>query len=369
MSKSRIFSYALIVIIVGCAGVGFWQQNTIAAWYRAWKMQSATPEMLPGYVKSFEAMGLTGTEALIGCFQSTNETACQNARQILSKILNIWPTTDQRRTAVLHQMSATAPNFSAYGQKECIGFLQELMQSEQTHREMQNTLSAVIAHTSANPESRLVVYQALLQALQYEESIEESLLKQSKSLVIVGTKSDQETIRLAAIRLAVLPGLQLHEHLIPLVSGPVTDPSIEVRQLVLLALGEHEKLLSTDDLCKYLNDPDREVRTITERILQVRGLTQNQIKLARLMHDQNAVSRAELPGLVMGTPEIDSYQWMERLSKDPAPVVRAAAARAIGSSSDQRMSSLLRALSVQDQDQTVQQIARYYLQPETTSPR
>ncbi|HQR05414.1 MAG TPA: HEAT repeat domain-containing protein [Gemmatales bacterium] len=361
MSKSKMFSYTLILTIVASAGVSFWQQNTIAIWYRTWKMHSATPEMLPGYVRSFDAMGLTGTEALVGCFQSTSETACQNARQVLSKIMLAWNPNDQRRTSVLQQIAAMAPHFSTCGQKECIGFLQEMMQNDMANREMQNALSAVIAHASANSESRLGIYEALLQALRNEENIEESLHKQSKSLVIVGIKSDQEAIRLAAIRLAVLPGLQLHEHLLPLVSGQSADLSIEVRQLALLALGEHEKLLATDDLCRFLNDPDKEVRTITERILQVRGLSHNQIKLARLMHDQSVASRAELPGLVLKTPEVDSIQWMERLSKDPAPAVRAATARAIGFSADQRMSTLLRALSEQDQDQTVQQIAGYYL--------
>jgi hypothetical protein len=363
MSKSSIISYTLFFTIIACAGVGFWQQNTIAAWYRTWKMQSATPEMLPGYVKLFEAMGLTGTEALIGSFQSTSETACQNARQVLSKILNIWPPNDQRRATVIQQMAIMAPLYSACGQKECLGLLQEMMQNDMPHREMQNVLATIIAHASTNSETRLGIYEALIQTLRNEENIEESLLKQSKSLVIVGIKSDQEAIRLAAIRLAVLPGLQFHEHLVPLVSGQNTDPSIEVRQLVLLALGEHEKLLATDDLCRYLNDPDKEVRAIAERVLHVRGLSQNQIKLARLMHDENAARRAELPGMVLGTAEVDTFQWMERLSKDPAPAVRAATARAIGSCADQRMSTLLKVLSEQDQDQTVQQIARFYFQP------
>ncbi len=363
MSKSRMLSYAFIVTMLGCAGVGFWQQNTIVTWYRTWRFQSATPEALPQYVRLFEPMGLAGTEALIGCFQSTNETACENARLVLSKILTIWSPTDNRRTTVTEQITALAPRFSSCGIKASLNLLQELMQSQVERRGLQIALSAIIAQTSAHSECRLGVYETLQQALQNEENIEESLQKQAKSLVIVGIKSDQEAVRLAAIRLAVLPGLNLHEHLAPLITGSNTDPSIEVRQLVLLALGEHEKLLSTDEMCKYLNDPDKEVQTIAERALQVRGLSQNQIKLARLMHDPNAVSRAELPGLVVSTSEVDTFQWMERLSKDPAPSVRAATARVLGVSSDQRMTSLLKKLSEQDEDQTVQQIARFYLQP------
>lgn len=366
MSKSRIFCYSIILTIVSGAVAGLWQQNAIIAWYHAWKLQSATPEMLPGYVRSFDAKGLQGTEALISCFQSQNETSCQNARWVLVKIINCWKPSDQRRITVAQQLAALAPRFSPLGQTESLGVFQELMQNDPSHsspREVQIALSAVVAHACSQAESRLATYETLNQLLQNRENIEESLLKQSKSLVIVGTKSEQEAIRLASIRLAVLPGLQLQEHLVPLLTGTNADPSIEVRQLLLLALGEHEKLVATDDLCRYLNDSDKEVRAITERVLQVRGLSQNQIKLARLMHDQNAVSRAELPGLVLGTPEVDSYQWMEKLSKDPAPAVRAAAARAIGVSTDQRLSTLLKVISEQDQDQTVVQIARYYLQP------
>lgn len=363
MSKSRLLSYALIAIIVASAGVGLWQQNTIAVWYRTWKMQSASPEALPGYVRTFEAMGPAGTEALAGCFESNNEVGCQNARHVLSQILKLWNPHDSRRATVLQQLTNTAPRFSAFGQRESIGILLEIMQGDTATPEVQKALSAVISHASADPESRLNIYSTLIQALQNVETIDDSLQKQAKSLVIVGIKSDQEAVRLAAIRLAVLPGLQLHEHLPPLLTAQTTDSSVEVRQLALLALGEHEKLLATDDLCRYLNDADKEVRTTAERVLQVRGLSKQQIKLARLMHDQNAASRAELPGLVVGTLEVDTFQWMERLSRDPSPAVRAAAARAIANSSDQRMNTLLRVLSEQDQDPTVQQIARYYLQP------
>ena len=95
----------------------------------------------------------------------------------------------------------------------------------------------------------------------------------------------------------------------------------------------------------------------------VRGLSQKQIKLARMMNDQNPMNRAELPELVLGTPEVDSFQWMQRLTRDPSPAVRAATARAIGSSSDQRLSSLLKEIAEQDKDQTVQQIARFYTKP------
>ena len=363
MSKTRMLSYSLIVTIVACAGIGLWQQNTIIAWYRTWKLQSANPEMLSIYVRHFEALGLTGTDSLITCFQSSNETACQNARAVLVKILSIWSPNDSRRSAVLVQLADKAPGYSAIGQRVCLGMLQELMQGDIAGNEIERTLSAVLARSHANSEDRLSLYQTITAVLQNEETIEESLQKQAKSLVIVGIKSNQDAIRLAAIRLAVLPGLQLQEHLVPLLLPSSSDPSAEVRQLALLALGEHEKLISTDDLCQYLNDADKEVRTTTERILMVRGLSQKQIKLARMMNDQNPMNRAELPELVLGTPEVDSFLWMERLTRDPSPAVRAATARAIGSSSEQRLSSLLKEMVEQDKDQTVQQIARFYTKP------
>jgi hypothetical protein len=89
-------------------------------------------------------------------------------------------------------------------------------------------------------------------------------------------------------------------------------------------------------------------------------LSPNQIKLAKLMHDQNPMNRAELPALVMTTPEVDTYLWMERLSRDSAPAVRAASARAISTNQDQRLNSLLKEIAEKDADASVQQIARYY---------
>lgn len=363
MSKSRMLSCALIVFIAAGGGVGLWQQKTIRSWYLTWKLQSASPEMVSTYVRPFEAMGLVGIDALLSCLHSKSDSACLNARQVLTSIFKAWPPNDPRRSVIIQQLANHASQFSSAGHSECLVMLQDMVQGDGLTSQIQHALSAVVAHAINNSETRLIIYETMIKALQYEEVIEESLQKQAKSLVIVGTKSDLEAIRLPAIRLAVLPGLKLHEHLVCLVTAPVMDPSADVRQLALLALGEHESLLSTDELCRFLSDPDKEVRTISERAIQLRGLSQAQIKLARLMHDQDTVSRAALPGLVIATPEVDSYQWMERLTKDPSPAVRAATARAIGTSSDRRMGSLMKLMLDQEQDQTVQQIARYYSQP------
>ena len=188
MSKTKMLSYSLIISMVACAGIGLWQQNTIIAWYRTWKLQSASPEMLSSYVRHFEALGLSGTDSLISCFQSSNETACQNARAVLAKILSIWSPNDSRRSAVLAQLADKAPGYSAIGQKVCLGMLQEFMQGDIAGIEIERILSAVLAHPNTNSEDRLNLYQTITAVLQHEEAIEPRYKSRQKAWLLSASR-------------------------------------------------------------------------------------------------------------------------------------------------------------------------------------
>ena len=116
MMKSRmkiIFSWLVAVALV-TTGVGIWQRSQLTAWYCAWKLKTATPDHLAAYVRQFEALGLKGTDALVGLFNSSDETACQNAGQVLLKILQIWAPPDERRDGAVSERARDAlPGSSA----------------------------------------------------------------------------------------------------------------------------------------------------------------------------------------------------------------------------------------------------------------
>lgn len=356
--KSKVgVGFMLVVVAVG--GVGFWKYDQVSSWYQAWRLRSATPEMHNTYAARLEQMGLAGTEALSRMFTLQDETACQNAEQVMTRVLQAWTAKDSRFDMALQQLADQAAGFSVQGQAACLQMLKTLFANNEPTQSASQLILAMLSQPQNSPEARLAVFD-LMVAMLASETPAESLQRQAKTWVVAGLRDDSVAVRLAAIRLAVSPGLQLHENLVPLVAAGTTDTAPEVRQLVLLALGEHERLLSTDDLCRFLSDSQEAVRLTAERALKVRGLGQGQIQLAKRMHDSNPMARAEVPGLVLISPDIDLYLWMERLCSDPSPAVRAATARAMAQTKDERLDTLMKKLMDDDRDPTVQQISRFY---------
>ena len=350
----------LVVLVISGAGVWAWQRETIMLWYHSWKIQRATPDQLSGLALKLEPYGMRGVETLIQQWQSPEETVAQNASQVLSKVLMMWGPDDGRQAAALECMAKECAQFSVAGQRECLSFVVQLMKEGRLGGEAGQVLESLASKAGLSEETMLTMLEALTALFKQEQHASDALISKAKNLIKAGLQEKQVTVRLAAIRLAVTPALQAHGQLTVLVTGAVPDSSEEVRQLALLALGEHESLLSTDDLCRFLHDRNEEVRSIAERALKVRGLNEKQLKMARMLHDPQASERAELPALVFASQDIDTVQWMERLCKDPSPAVRAASARAMGKQGDQRLQSLLQQLSEKDQDESVQQIARFY---------
>lgn len=361
MTKRRIALGSLVVLTLAAGGLGVWQRQPLLAWYHARQLRGVTPELRQAYVTRFEQLGAAGAFALVGLLHADDETACQNAGFVLTKLLTIWGDNDPRRESILNALADGAGDFSAPGSVECVGVLQQLMGD---HADPPPALVAVmtrlLAQIGANPQARQAALELTAELLRHEGVNAEGLVAQAKAWVVAGLRENNPQIRIAAVRLAVAPAVRAQDLLPPLLVG-TPDPAPEVRQLALLALGEQETLLSTDDLCKFLHDENGPVRQVCERALRARGLTDRQITLARLVNDPRPAARAEVPALVLQTPELDTVVWMEKLSRDPAPAVRAATARAMGQEPNQRLDALMRQLADRDADPTVQAIARYFL--------
>lgn len=354
----------MLVVLLAAGAVGYFKHEMIAAMYQAWRLRSAAPEMHDSFAARFEQMGLVGTDALASTFTVNNETACRNAEQVLVRVLAAWTVRDPRYDTAMRQLAEKASCFSMCGHQSCLILLKQLFATSEPTQSASLLIMEMLTHQQNDAASRLAVFDLMVNLLGTENGVAETLQRQAKTWVVAGLRDENVAVRLAAIRLAVTPGLQLHECLVPLIAAETTDSSAEVRQLVILALGEHERLLATDDLCRFLNDAQESVRQTTERALRVRGLGQAQIQLARHMHDSNPMSRAEVPGLVLESPDIDLYLWMERLSSDPSPAVRAATAKAMAQTKDERLEALMKKLMDHDSDPTVQQISRFYGKPQ-----
>ena len=177
--------------------------------------------------------------------------------------------------------------------------------------------------------------------------------------------------RLVAIRAATEPHLAMRGELVSMLQA--ADP--EIRRAALFAVGpatEGEPVLGDEALFNWLHDPDADVRKICRAALVSRGRSDGEISLGRRLVDPDTGERLKLLlDLRYDDDFADPEPWLQRLSQDADPGVRAGAARVIMELNGEKKLPapgwVLR-LAESDPDPTVRRIAKYFRsQPATAA--
>jgi hypothetical protein len=100
--------------------------------------------------------------------------------------------------------------------------------------------------------------------------------------------------------------------------------------------------------------------------LRKRGLTDDDVKLARLISDKAPATRLRVLRHLDQMPDLNLAEWLRQLSLDPAAAVRAAAVRAMGENMQVDLTERLREMAERDPSETVRQNAQYYLRQRAT---
>ena len=376
LSRKRLTLIISVAVVLCVLIVVWWQQAAWRGWCYARQLSSAHLEKRIDIATKLERLGLSGSQAVVNLLCSPRERACQNATFALEHMLHHWSSEDRRYELTLQYLADTCANFSPLGQRECLLLLQQLFIEQKAPTTGQVLVATrLLSQVGAQAETRLAALEVSAQLLQswctqsdqdqHRSNLvgsPETLIAQAKAWAVAGLKDENPAVRAAAVQLAVVPPLHALELLPPLLLGAQSDASSEVRHLAILSLAEAEALLPTDQICRFLNDEAPTVCLAAERVLRARGLSDAQVKLGKLIYHTDPAARAEVAALVREHPELDSFVWFERLSGDPAPAVRAATIRAMNQQQDPRVLTLLGHLAAEDNDPTVQEIARFFLE-------
>ena len=184
-----------------------------------------------------------------------------------------------------------------------------------------------------------------------------------REVIAAGLKLPAVEARLLAVRMAMHPGVKMRGDLLPLLNA--AEP--EVRRAALFAVGPataDEPVIGDEELFRWLHDPDDGVRKVCNDALVSRGRTEPEIALGRRLTDPDPRERLELlRDLRFDDDVADPEPWLERLSRDADPAVRAGAARtAVEVSSQRRVPAptWVGRLADADPDPTVRRIARFF---------
>lgn len=150
-----------------------------------------------------------------------------------------------------------------------------------------------------------------------------------REIVAAGLSSPSASARLLAVRLAMHPRVQMRGDLVPLLSAP--EP--EVRRAALFAVGpasDADAVLGDEELFRWLHDADDGVRKVCYGALVSRGRTEPEIALGRRLANPDPIERLKLLADLRYDDDVpDPEPWLERLSRDAEPAVRAGAVRVV----------------------------------------
>ena len=176
-----------------------------------------------------------------------------------------------------------------------------------------------------------------------------------------GMKDEREAARVRAVQVVLREPMRQDRELLEQAVPLLNDPEPTVRRAVVVALAGAKDVVREETLAPLLHDEDQQVQYLCEMALRKRGLTDDDIKLARLISDKDPAMRMRVLRLLDQMPDLNLREWLRQLSNDPTPAVRAAATRAIGENTQVDLTERLREMAERDPSATVRQNAQYYL--------
>jgi hypothetical protein len=309
------------VLLLALAAGGFaaatWPD--LPARYAAHRLRTAaTDDERTRAAADLAARGDAGFAYLVECFRAGDPPACAAAANALRERFAGLPAADPALAAAAERLRAADP-FAPAGTEAVLGLVPELLRSS-----------------------------------------DPACVAACRDLVRLGLAAPSADAKVQAIRLALRPDANLAADVVPLLNDP--DPG--VRSAALLAVGppgDGPPVVGDEELFRWLNDPDPGVRKLCSSALVARGRSADEVEFGRKLTHPDVRERL---GLLLDLRWADDSvkdvgPWLERLSRDPDPAVRAGAAR-VAVECRVLFAAWVDKLAAEDPNPTVRRVAGYY---------
>lgn len=316
--RRRRYGRWLVASLVVLMLAGIWQRERLWIWYCSERLVRADDEHRGEWGDKLADVGEPAIPVLLQCFRHDEPGVNLAGRHALEKMFNDCPAGDPRLAAFATQFNEAEPLFSTPGRSAAMELL-PLFITKQTP----------------------------------------GMLDKAHAMIQTASKSDSVDVRIQAVAMAMRPDVDALASVVALLS----DSAPEVRRAAILALGPITRpdrvAASDDDLLKLLHDSDSEVRRLCEMSLRSRGRSPRDIRLAKRYTAPNPAERQKLLLDLADDEERDLSVWLERLTADADPAVRAGAIR-VAAERQVDLASRMEQMRRNDPDGTVRRIADYY---------
>lgn len=316
----------LLGVALLVTAVGAWaalNSDSLKARYAAHRMTSAaTDEDRAKWADQLASQGDVGLPKLLEFVRGDDPVLCASAAGAVERHLNAMPENDPRAAALCGRVLDAFPSCAEPGRRAVLAMLGGMMK-----------------RPGAADGAKC------------------------RAVIAAGLAMPSAEDRLVAVRLAMHPVVKMRSDLVPMLSAP----EAEIRRAALFAVGpatDDEIVIGDEEMFRWLHDPDAGVRKVCYDALVSRGRTETEISLARRLSNPDAAERLKLLLDLRYDDEVaDPEPWLERLSRDPEPGVRAGAARvAVEVAADRQLPAPVWVGRIADADPspTVRRVAGYY---------
>ncbi len=352
-------TWAVLGVLAVLAMVVAWQRAPLLAWHHVRNLASADEERRSACVDRVVALDDAALPRLLGRLRDADVMACTNMQSALIALAKQWGPHDSRGQALAGGLRGGFEQFSLAGQGSALQVMGALFLDGEPPATIVSSAVALIEAAEQREELRCLSLN--LAAMMIEKT--PACAELCRRLVEGGIVAASPHARVAAVQLATREPIRKDEALLKKLAPLLKDKSAPVRRATLLTLGREANLIDADGLLFLLHDDDVEVQHLCEVTLQSRGLSERDVQMARLISDENPAARLRVLQHLGRNSEVgDVGAWLQKLSEDPSPAVRAAAVRTAGLHPNASTNELLRRMSQQDPSETVRLNAQHYLQ-------
>jgi hypothetical protein len=355
--------WTLVLVLMSlAAGAVWWQRTPLLAWYYVRGLTGADQTARDAWAKRVAGLDMAVLPRLLNCLDDANSAVCENATAGLLKLAERWDAEDDRCLDLAEDLQQRFDRFSCGGQVGVLEIMADVLRRSPPRAappRLARAAGDLLTTTAAMPDLRP---QVLDLAGMLVEHVQPGQWRDvCLELALQSFRDAKPKMRIRAVNLLVhlarVADTAFLERVVPLLRDPVPA----VRRAAVLAVGPSGEAVPDDVLLPLLHDADAEVCRLVELALRSRGLQESHILLARLISDQRPGERLQVLDHLGAATDLEPGVWLRRLSKDPAPAVRAAAVRAAYYQTHVDLRDRMRQMARQDPSPTVRQLAEYYL--------
>jgi hypothetical protein len=347
----------LVLLTLGllAAGGAWWQRGPLLTWCYLYELARAGDAERDFWAARVAGLGRAAVPGLLSCLGRPEPSACAGAEAALARMAERWGPDDPRWPELAGELADAFPRLSADGR-------QAALRLEAGWLAYPATVPAGVAHLltqaartdDAGTHARALDLVAVLLARPDRATWAGDCRE-----VIQACLGDREaTTRLRAVPLALRPDVGLLERVMLLLHDPVAEVR---REAMFAARSAPEGVVKTENLLRWLHDPDEEVRRLCEAVLRGRHLSEEHLRIGRLLTDDRPATRLQVLSYLRADTDLEPGIWLRLLSVDAEPSVRVAAVRAAVADARVDLSDRLDQMVRSDPSPTVSRLARYYL--------